>query len=49
VVECDLTPISRRDPATRAWSVAEGDWKVMAAQHSHDPAATAPLELPAPT
>jgi len=44
-VECDLTPISRRDPGTRTWSIADGQWRLTAAQHSHDPDATAPADL----
>jgi beta-glucosidase len=44
-VECELTPISRRDPRTRTWSIADGQWELMAAQHSHDPNATDRVKL----
>jgi beta-glucosidase len=44
-VDCDLLAISRRDPASRTWSLADGDWRVVAAQHAHDPDATAGVEL----
>lgn len=46
VVVCDPTPISRRDPTTRTWSIAEGHWQLMAAQQSQDPNATAKIKLP---
>jgi beta-glucosidase len=39
-VDCDLTPISRRDPGTRTWSVTDGPWQLVAGQHSHDPGST---------
>jgi beta-glucosidase len=47
VVDCDLTPISHRDPATRTWSVVDGNWQLLAAAHAHDPDATERVDLPA--
>src|SRR5262249_27960488 len=38
-IDCDLTPISRRDPVTRTWSVTDGPWQLVVGQHSHDPGA----------
>jgi beta-glucosidase len=45
-VACDALAISRRDPATRSWAIADGDWQVVAALHAHDPGATAGVGLP---
>jgi beta-glucosidase len=43
-VDGDLAAISRRT-APGTWSLAEGDWHVVAAQHAHDPASTTPRSL----
>jgi beta-glucosidase len=45
MVAASLRPLSRRDPATRAWSVVPGTYRLVAAQWSGDPAGVA-VELP---
>lgn len=40
-VEATLRPLSRRDPATRTWSVVPGRYRLVAAQFCGDPAGVA--------
>ena len=37
-VTLDLMPLRTRDSATRRWSRRPGDWRIVAAQVSPDPA-----------